>query len=95
MKVGNINWSINEIFFFVQGKGEMTTYWLVGENSQGESEISDKNVENELGVDTCTENHDEGIDDGDEIASPTRVTFHVSDHDSDATTVDNVINHAG
>ena len=45
----------------------MTTYWLLGENSQDNSEIYDKNVEYEFSVDTHTENLDEGFDDLEEV----------------------------
>ena len=73
----------------------MTTYWLLGENREDKSEICDKDDEYRGGVDTHTVNHDEGIDDIDEVASPTRVTFHVSDHDSDNAAIEKIkyVNH--
>ena len=51
----------------------MTTYWLLGENSQDE-----KGDE----WDITADNDDEGIDDVDEISTHATVTFHVSDHDT-------------
>ena len=51
----------------------MTTYWLLGENSQDE-----KGDE----WDITADNYDEGIDDVDEISTHATVTFHVSDHDN-------------
>ena len=61
----------------------MTTYWLLGENSYDISESCEKDDENDYNVDIHRESQDEGIDDIDPVASTTRVTFHVSDHDSD------------
>ena len=53
----------------LQGKGLMTTYWLTGEKmAEPGSGGTDKSEESVL-------NHDEGIDDIDEIT----FTFHVSE----------------
>ena len=51
----------------------MTTYWLLGEDSQDEKDDE---------WDITADNDDEGIDDVDEISSHATVTFHVSDHDT-------------
>ena len=51
----------------------MTTYWLLGENSQDEKDDE---------WDITADNDDEGIDDVDEISTHATVTFHVSDHDT-------------
>ena len=51
----------------------MTTFWLLGEDSQDEKDDE---------WDITADNDDEGIDDVDEISSHATVTFHVSDHDT-------------
>ena len=57
------------VLMMLQGKGLMTTHWLTGEkikdNGSGAADKSDASVMN----------HDEGIDDIDEIT----FTFHVSE----------------
>ena len=58
----------------------MTTYWLQGETveeAEDQGDVATKEADN-----SATElvlNHDEGIDDIEEIT----FTFHVSDHDKD------------
>ena len=92
MKVEDQQIGLVELYFlYLQGKGVMTTYWLLGENREDKSEICDKDDEYRGGVDIHTVNHDEGIDDIDEVTSPTRVTFHVSDHDSDTAAIENMV----
>ena len=63
---------------YFQGKGVMTTYWLLGEESQDKGETYEKDDE----WDITADNDDEGIDDVDEISTHATVTFHVSDHDT-------------
>ena len=51
----------------------MTTYWLLGEDTEDKSEDE---------YDFTAESEDEGIDDVDEVSLHTTVIFRVSDHDN-------------
>ena len=57
-----------------QGKGKVTTYWLLGENCPVGDEFEDPETDNLTGL----------IDNLEEMTFLTKVTFCVSDHDIDA-----------
>ena len=63
----------------MQGKGKVTTYWLLGEDFQEDEDLAGK--EDEAG---CSEDHLE------ERSFQTKVTFHVSDHDKDSQAGNNI-----
>ena len=56
------------VLMMLQGKGLMSTYWLTGEKIKDNGSRAGKSDESVM-------NHDEGIDDIDEIT----FTFHVSE----------------
>ena len=69
----------------MQGKGKVTTYWLLGEDCQEGEGLAGK--DDEAG---CSEDHNVNdnqgavVDDLEERSFQTKVTFHVSDHDSES-----------
>ena len=69
----------------------MTTYWLLGEDFQEDEDLAGK--EDEAG---CSEDHNVNdnqgavVDDLEERSFPTKVTFHVSDHDKDSHAGNNI-----
>ena len=69
----------------MQGKGKVTTYWLLGEDCQEDEDLAGK--EEETG---CSEDHsvddNQGavVEDLEERSFQTKVTFHVSDHNNDS-----------
>ena len=57
----------------------MTTYWLLGEKCPDGDEFNDPEIQTDklIGL----------VDNLEEMSLPTKVTFHVSDHDCDAAQV--------
>ena len=58
----------------------MTTYWLLGEKCPDGDEFNEIQTDKLIGL----------VDNLEEISFPTKVTFHVSDHDCDATQVSKI-----
>ena len=75
----------------VQGKGKLKTYWLLGEDSQEDEDLAGKEDDAGCNEDQRVNNNVGTVsEDVEEMFFPSKVTFHVSDHDNDSHAGNNI-----